>query len=395
MVAETYIIYLGYLGMILLIGLLCSIIASWIKIPNYLLLILVGIGLSEIFYYTTDKAPFSDLFITSIATLALAMIVFDASSRLKLREFDSLSMTALALAIIFFILNSAVLSAVAYYYFNVDSLYLSLLFATIVSGTAPSVILSLTKDNKSKIFELLEVESLINTPLIVLFPFLILDLMTQNIIVSSLGSHIIPFAKQFIVAIGTGVLAGLVFFKFMRKHYSEIFSPIGVITAAILTYVIAEQLDGNGVLAVTTAGLFFGNILVEGKRKLQEFSFTISMLLEILVFVLIGFVIRIPWTAGLFIGAAVLFMISILVRFICINIVFASSDYNIKEKLFLSINIPKGIAVAVVILTLATTAIKGILPILELLLVFMIYSIIASTIATHFSKYFTKVEAIK
>jgi NhaP-type Na+/H+ or K+/H+ antiporter len=170
---------------------------------------------------------------------------------------------------------------------------------------------------------------------------------------------------------------------------------LAIIAAALLTYVLAENLGGNGVLAVTTLGLVFGNIYIEHKKKLQEFSATFSEFLEIFVFVLIGLVISIPLTYNFLIPSLILFLIYILIRFIAIQLSFIKSNITQKEKLFMTLNMPKGIAVAVVAFTLATIPIPGLKPILDLILVFIIYSIILSTIATKFSRYFTKVEIIK
>ena len=60
----------------------------------------------------------------------------------------------------------------------------------------------------------------------------------------------------------------------------------------------------------------------------------------------------------------------------------------------MSLNIPKGIAVAVVVFTLTTTTIPGISRVNDLILAFLVYSVILSSFITRFSKYFTKVEAI-
>ena len=85
-----------------------------------------------------------------------------------------------------------------------------------------------------------------------------------------------PFLKDFILrfvaGIGAGFLVGIIIFKVMKKAYSEILSPLAVITAALLTYILAENLGGNGVLAITTMGLFFGNVYVKQKIQLMEFS---------------------------------------------------------------------------------------------------------------------------
>jgi len=391
-------LYLTYLGLILLIGILCSIIARKLRIPNYLLLILVGIFISNITYKGEPILEFSPLFLTSTAILALAIIVFDASSRFKIKEFDALSISALKLTIIFIIINSIILALATYLIYRPISPLLVILFATAMAGTSPSAILTALKGGvKIKIFELLEIESIFNTPLIVLIPFLILDIIKnvqEKFVLSDLIDQIGPFTQLFITGIGTGIFIGLIFFKVMRKRYSPTLSPLALIVAAILTYTVAEQLGGNGVLAVTTMGLFFGNVYIEHKKKLREFSETFSLILEILVFTLVGIIIKIPLTLNFFIISLLLFVIFIAVRSFAVTISFPK-QFTFKERLFMTFNIPKGIATAVVAFTLATYTISGIKLILDLILAFIIYSIILSTIVTRFSKFFVKVEAIQ
>lgn len=395
--ATESLLYLTHIGIVLLIGLICTIISNKLKIPNYLLLIIVGIGLSNLSFAGKSLITFSPLFLSAISVLALVMIVFDASSRLKLKVIDTLSTSAFGLGILFFILNSAALTVVAYRIIGVPTLLLSLLFATIVSGTSPSVILALFKGQKSKVFELLEIESIVNTPLVVLFPFLIIDLISKGAEFYLVQSQFIPFLQQFVTAIGTGILVGIILFKFMKYNsYSEVLSPLAILITALLTYVVSEYLGGNGVLAVTTAGIFFGNTFIEGKKKLQEFSSTISFLLVTLVFMLIGIVVPIDFSARVFIQAGYLFAISVLVRFLSVMIILNDkTNFTFKEKLFMTLNIPKGIAVAVVALTLAISEINGLVPVLNLVLVFMIYSMVLSTLVTHFSKYFTQIDVLE
>ena len=166
------------------------------------------------------------------------------------------------------------------------------------------------KNANHRVFDFLKFEALLNTPLVVLLPFLILDLkrtLKDQILVSTFIDQFVPLLQQFIVGIGTGVLIGLVMFKFMKKQYSMVLSPLAVITSALLAYTIAENLHGNGVLAVTSMGILFGNVYVKQKFQLQEFSTVFSSSLEILVFVLIGLIVNIPFTIEFFLKSALLF----------------------------------------------------------------------------------------
>ncbi len=347
------------------------------------------------------------VFLTSIAILALVMIVFDAASRFKFKEFDTFSARALKLASIFLLLNLIFLSISTLYIFKISSVLIVVLFSALMSGTSPDAILIMFKETKNRVVKMLEIESIINTPLIVLIPFIIIDLMNsikQGINISEVSlfmQQLAPFLQQFVSGIGSGILVGIVVLKIMRKKYSATLSPLAVITAALLTYILAENLGGNGVLAVTVMGIIFGSFYVKEKPKLHEFSSLFANSLEILVFILIGLLIDFPLNANFILKSVLLFFIFILIRFFAIMLTFSHSDFTFKEKIFMSLNVQKGIAVAVVAFTLSMLYLdtKSVLftslnltTILHLTLAFLLYSIIISTIIVKLSRFFIGVE---
>jgi len=204
--------------------------------------------------------------------------------------------------------------------------------------------------------------------------------------------QLLPFLQQFVVGIGAGVLVGIIMLKFMKKEYSHVLSPLVMITAALITYILAENLKGNGVLAVTAMALLFGNVYVKQKIQLQEFSSIFSNSLEILVFVLIGLVIKMPFSLIFFLLSFMLFITYLAIRYVAIDFSLMGLKLKAKEKLFMALNAQKGIAVAAVAFTLSTLNIPGMGLILNLTLAFMLYSIIVSTIIIKFSKYFISQE---
>ena len=392
---ATVLVFLTYLGIILLIGILTSIVSNKFKIPNILLLLLIGITLGKIEYRGGPLIFFPELFMTGISILSLVMIVFEAASRFKLKNLDYFSLHILWLSVVFLIFNLIFLTFFTMIIFDVNSVFLAFTFASLMSGTGPSAVVSMLKNSSNKVFEFLKLESLLNTPLIVLLPFLILDLRTTlkgQLLITTFIDQFVPLLQQFVVGIGSGVLVGLIMFKFMRKQYSIVLSPLAVITAALLTYTIAENLQGNGVLAVTSMGLLFGNVYVKQRFQLQEFSSVFSNSLEILVFVLIGLIVAIPFSLEFFIKSIILFIIYLVIRFFAIIFSLRGMNFTLKEKIFMSLNVQKGIAVAVVVFSLATLNIAGIENILNLTLTFMLYSIILSTIVLRMTKFFIKIE---
>ena len=394
--ADPILINIGYIVFILIIGLLGSILSRRLKIPNLIILIGIGMLIGYITYQGQPILQFSQTFLTGLAIITLALVVFDSSSQFRFRKFDTMSASALKLSIIFLLVNLIFLSAVTFYIFRPASIILAVIFAAVVSGTDPSSTLMILAGARSKLFELLKVEAILNTPLIVLIPFLLVDIIKEAAGESTLAlisKQLMPFAQLFVVGIGTGILIGLIFFRFMKKYYSATLSPLAFIVVALLSYAGAELLGGNGVLSVTAAGLLFGNLYrIKHMKTLLKFGEIFSEVFEILVFVLVGTIIKIPWTKEFLFPATLLFIVYLIFRFLSVEVSFIKSDYTLKEKLYMTLNIPKGIAVAVVVFTLATRTIAGIKPILDLILLFLIYTIILSTIITHFSKFFTKVD---
>ncbi|MBL7050733.1 cation:proton antiporter [Candidatus Woesearchaeota archaeon] len=383
------------LAVLLLIGILCSIVANKLKIPNVLLLIITGILLSYIKYNNKPLLQFDPIFLTSISIIALVMILFDSSSRLKLKTFDTLSFKAIKLTSIFLLYNVLLLTLPVLFIYGIyaESLIhqfiLALVFTTLVSATDSASVMVLLQGVKSKVAKLLEIESILNTPLAIILPFMLIELLDktkEKVIMSTfLLDQILPFLAQIVVGIGSGVFIGLIIFKLMRKKYSEKLSPVALITAALLTYIIAENLQGSGVLAVVALGLFFGNVYVKQKETLKEFSSMFSNSLEILVFILVGFIVNIPLTLEFFLKSFALFIIYLIIRFLAVNLTFRKENYTKKEIIFMSLNVSKGIAVAVVAFTLVTTNIPGIEHILHLILAFMVYSIATSTLAEKYA----------
>jgi len=410
---ETLLI-LTHLTIVLLFGIIFTLISRRLKIPHILMLLLAGIFLGSLSYGDEPLIYFPAIFVDSVGILALVLVVFDGASRFKWKEFDSLTLLASKMTLTFLMLNIVFLTIFTTIIFNIENVFLALIFAALMSGTSADAVLSMFKEKGNKITNLLEVESLINTPITVLLPFIIIGIVQKIGIggfeYSEFIQQFLGIIQQFVIGIGAGVMMGLIVFKIMKKYYSHRLSPVLLITSTLLTYILAENLSGNGVLAVTILGLFFGNLYVKKKQLLFEFSSTFGNSLMILVFVLVGIRIPLPLNDFTFIASSlILFLFYVAIRSMSIYVSTIKENITIKEKIFLTLNMPKGIAVAVIVFSLGSyifntdgflkNAAFSQLPdaqlILNLALMFMIYSLILSTIVNHFSKFFLKVDIAK
>lgn len=376
---------------IIIIGLIIAEISRKLKISNILLLIVTGLLLGHLF---SDYALFniSGEAVLTIAVLTLVLVVFDGSSRFKIKSLDSLSFSALRLSGVFLILNLILISSATillFFDFSMESFFYSLIFAAIISGTDPASVFIMLRNRTSRVLEFLKIEGIINTPIMVLLPFILLDiqgqLMDQTAV--TVEAHFAAILTQILVGIGAGIVVGIIFFKGIKKFSNET-SGLTLVCSALLAFILSENLGGSGVLAVAVLGFMFGSLYISKKEVLQEFNEMLSHSLEIIVFVLLGFIVRINISLEFFIKSIVIFLILILTRFVAVKISLKSNKYTSKELMYMTLNMPKGIAVAVLVFSLSLLNVPQIDIINNLLLAVIIYSLILSTIVNKFSDKF-------
>jgi NhaP-type Na+/H+ and K+/H+ antiporter len=181
------------------------------------------------------------------------------------------------------------------------------------------------------------------------------------------------FLKYIIIGLGAGVIIGIIFFRFLRNKYVTSANELGMVTIAVLTYVVTEQLAGSGLFAVMVLGTFFGNSYVRKTTSMYNFSPFIFKTLEMLIFLMIGFVTVITLKNGIWWKSLVLFGTYALLRLIIIHLYY--KHYSIDNKLLLTFA-PKGMILGVTILVLGVYGSVEISLISTMLMV-LIYSLIA------------------
>jgi len=376
---------LSLLSLILLVGIIVSILARKFKLPDVLLLLLIGLVIGQFNLLDLDAG-----FLFAFSVFALIMILFDSTSKFKLKEVNRLSPHALKLAFVFFVFSVVFLSLATYVFFsssliNFNYLILAALFGALMSGTSPDVLLSILQDKKQKIAEMIQFESIINTPLSVLVPFLIIDFYSGSLVTRHIP---IIFLQKIMTGVGTGLILGFIFFRLMKYKFQRVLSPLAVIAAALISYTLAEYLNGNGVLSVTTLGFLYGTMVLKDKDKITEFADIFTTFLKIVVFILIGLMISINLNAIFIIKSLALFLIYLVIRYFAISVAFYKVDITKKEKVFMTLSVAKGVAVATIIFLLISYDIPGLKTIIDLSLLFVLYSIVLSSISTKFMNKF-------
>lgn len=391
--------YLTGLALLLIIGIIGTIVARKLRISSILLFVLTGIALTNSGLISLEVFRFPSEFLVGVALLTLAMIVFDGSSRFSLQDLDKRGDRSFELVMIYTVTNILILGTATLFLVlepTAQGLLMAMIFAVIMAATDPGSVFILLGETKHKVLDLLRIEAIINTPITVIIPFIILDILrgvTRLSVTATFTEFVVPFLQQVIVGVGTGILFGVIVFRIMRRHYSKQLSPILTIATTVLAYVVAEQLAGNGVVAVATLGLVFGNSYVKRKGQLMEFSSLLASTLRILVFLFVGMLVVIDFSLAFFLKSLLLFVIAIVARFIAIVFATRKSEFNMRERVFMSLNMPKGIAVAVVTLAFSVLDVdfNGIL---TLIILFVVYSLIVSSVIDRFGKFFIRKEIV-
>lgn len=376
------------IALILLFGTLCSALAYRLKVSNVFFLVFTGMIMGLLGF--TD---FSNEAIITISELTLVMVVFDSTSRFNFSNVLKRSKESIRLTLVFLALSILIITPFSMLFFDIGgSIAIALLLAVLLYGIDPAVALAVLKKKRNKVIDILDIEAILNTPLTLILSISVLEFIKTG--GNNFSEQFIMFLQQFFVAIGVGIVCGFLIVNIMKRNYFQELSHLAVITSAVIVYVLSDVMGGSGVLSVTTFGLIFGNNNVKHKIELEKFASIFANTLQILVFVLLGTLIvnySQYRTFDELLFGTLLFIIYLGVRYLSVK---ASIKTSIRQRLFMTLNVPKGIDVAVVVLLIISTAsgIEGMDTVRNITLLFILYSIVLSTVSSLFNNWFFKNE---
>ncbi len=385
------------LSILLFVGLVLAILARRMKISSLFLLLIGGFIMRILQDKGIIHLVFSSTLLVSLALITLVVVVFDGSSKFTLKRVETYSMDSLKIMLMFILFSALILSPfISLLFFGslqVQQLLFAFIIAITISGTDPTSIFSLIKYSANKTIQILELESIFNTPFTIILPLIALQIIQnagQNNISSVIIAQLSPLVLQITAGIGMGVLFGFFVSRAMKKFYSKELSPIILLASVLLAYILAESIHGSGVLSVATMGLFFGNSIIRQKEDLQHFNELLGSIFVMLVFMLVGFLVNVHFSLVIIIKTILLYLLAIFLRFQVISATIPSSKFTWKEKLFMTLLIPKGIAVAVVVFSLSVMQFGNALqPLLQIttqvIVLTMALSLFIATIVGRFS----------
>ncbi|HTX79352.1 MAG TPA: Na+/H+ antiporter [Longilinea sp.] len=281
---QTEVIIIG----LLLVAATVSVIASRLRIPYTIGLVIVGLALTLV-----GKMPLLAITPEIILTILVPPLIFEAAFHLNYSDLRKELPLILSLAVLGVILTTLLVGGLVAATAKL-SLSTALLFGALISATDPVAVIALfrTMGAPRRLQVLLEGESLLNDgTAIVLYSLMLSFALTGQF---NLGQSVL----QFFITAGGGILVGAILGILVSRMIGSIDNYLVETTLTTVlaygSYLIAQYLFGfSGVLAVVAAGLASGQLGPKGMSpttRIVVFNFWeyAAFLANTFVFLIIG-----------------------------------------------------------------------------------------------------------
>lgn len=327
------------------IGLGCQWLAWRLRLPAILFLLLAGIIIGPFMQWLKPDEVLGSL-LFPLVSLAVAVILFEGSLTLNLKEIRGVSGTVWSIVSLGAIVSWLVTSAATHYFLDF-TWELAMLFGSLTVVTGPTVIVPLlrTVRPKSALANILRWEGILIDPLGALFVVMVYEFIVSHSAVNSVE----VFAKIIGIGVILGVASGAAVSAVLRRGWlPEYLQPFSVLMVVLGVFSVSNHLESEaGLLTVTVMGMWLANAKEVNIQQILHFKEHLTILLITGLFIFLAARISLDDFAALGTGAMMLFVFMQLVsRPLSIFISTIRSNLDFKDKLFLSWVAPRGIVAA-------------------------------------------------
>ena len=284
------------LSLVLIAALVARFLASFLRIPEILLLVAMGALFGPSALDVID-APLDSIGAQLMFTLGVSLILFYGGLNLSLPLLRRVWL-GLGMLVVPGVLLTALITGVAAYLVFDLPFEAALLVGAVLSPTDPAILIPLFVRSRlrPKVAQTVVAESAFNDP-----TGAALALALAGVLLSGDGSLAEPVA-EFAVDLGVstviGLIAGVLLAAAISSHRSGIWresSALAVLTVVTISYFSLDTAGGSGYLGAFLAGLIVGNMEhlglamhSEHEREMRAFAFNTADLVTLFVFVVLG-----------------------------------------------------------------------------------------------------------
>ena len=290
------------LGVMLVVGLVCQVLADLVRLPRMLLLLAGGVVLGPSVTDAID-VPLDSTGVTLLLTLGVSFILFQGGLQLSAEILSRVAVGLGLLAIPGVLVTALVAGTIAAVAFDVPY-STGLLIGAVLAPTDPAILIPLFEriGIRQKIEQTAIAESALNDA-----TGAVLALVLAGVVASgegvSVGEPVLDFLQDLgistVLGIAFGVLLSLVVSNSRVGVWRES-SAIAVVAVVTVGYFSIDSAGGSAYLGAFLAGLIVGNMdrlglgmHSEHERDMRSFVDTIVEIVVVLVFVTLG--ANLPW----------------------------------------------------------------------------------------------------
>ncbi len=333
----------------LLAGVVAQSLARHLRLPGIVLLLAAGVLLGPDGLGLVQPATLGPA-LSMLVSFAVAVVLFEGGLNLDLRRLRR-EATTIRRLVVLGALITGLGGAVAARFLMGWPWILSLLFGSLVIVTGPTVITPLLRRIKVRrsVATILEAEGVLIDPVGAIIAVLALEA-ALNTADPGRGSELANFALRIGVGVVVGVAGGLLLAVLLRFR-KVVPEEMQNVFALAMVFAIFQTSDAmqheSGIMAVTVAGLIFGNLRSQALRELKEFKEQLTLMLIGLLFVLLAADVRVQQVMALG-KAGLLTVVALMVVVRPLNILACTwgTSLNWRQRLFLSWLAPRGIVAA-------------------------------------------------
>ncbi|MBE6392232.1 MAG: potassium/proton antiporter [Lentisphaerae bacterium] len=332
---------LTIVGILLLAGALSCKISSRFNLPTLLLFLAAGSVAEWLLPFSGTEYVEA---INNFGILAMAYILYSGGLDTDMHAVKSVSLRGIMLACPGVAITALILGCGCYFLLDCRyPLVWCLLFGALISSTDAAAVFAILRSRtvglKKDLQPLLEFESGSNDPMAAFLTLLLCSLCVGREEVNWFIEVPMVFYR-----LGGGVLLGI-FFGWAGKYlfrikldFEGLYFVISV-ALVLLCYGGAQLLKTNGFMACYVCGVCMNGAHYNYKRGLAKFHNAVAWLMQIGLFILLGFLAQPEslfkaniWVPGVILGFLLMFVARPVAVFICL----AASRHTLQEKLFIS-----------------------------------------------------------
>ena len=373
------------LMLVILIGILSQWVAWKYRMPAIVVMAVAGLLVGPIFGLINPQESMGNLF-GPIITFAVAIILFEGSLNLDIREIKGFSKPVARIVTIGAFIAWIAGSLAAHYLAGL-SWEVSFIIGGLFIVTGPTVILPLLRQAKLKprVAAILKWEGIVVDPfgaLLAVFAFEFIKFINSEV---TLNALLLFFAAS-AFAVFLGWIAALIIGNaFERGSIPEYLKAPILFVVVLSVFVFSDEImHETGLLAVTAMGMKMANMRLTTLNDVRHFKEDISVLLISGIFVMLTASLDPNVLLEIFNPSIVLYVTAMIfvVRPLSIWISTIGTDLTVREKLLIGWIAPRGIVALTVSGYFATILLENGYEDAELLTA-LTFALVLSTVVLH------------